>query len=55
MDWVQEPIDGGPQDPYANCPCYGAKCLGRCSPYGMCFAHFGDGCKQLSVCLMFIE
>lgn len=33
MDWIQEPIDGGPQDPYANCPCYGAKCLGRCNPF----------------------
>ena len=32
------------------CPCMGAKCRGKCSPYGVCPVHLGGKCKQLVFC-----
>lgn len=33
MDWLQNPLDIAELS--SSCPCQGAKCLGRCSAYGV--------------------
>jgi hypothetical protein len=55
MDWIQEPCtDLSEPEAGSVCRCIGASCWGRCAPYAVCLMHIGGGCKQLSVCGVFL-
>lgn len=50
MEWLQETTDFSIDTYSKKCPCYGAKCRGRCAAYGVCPMHWGDKCNQLIIC-----
>lgn len=55
MEWLQEPVASLSTEGKKWCPCMGAKCRGKCSPYGVCPAHVGKKCRQLSICLVYFN
>ena len=53
MDWLQNPLDIAELS--SSCPCQGAKCLGRCSAYGVCPVYTSsDTCRGLLLCFVHV-
>lgn len=50
IEWIQEGTNSLDMMDVKMCPCMGAKCRGKCSPYGVCPVHLGGKCKQLVFC-----
>lgn len=53
MDWLQNPLDIAELS--SSCPCQGAKCLGRCSAYGVCPVYTSsDNCRGMMICFIHV-